>query len=151
MKKLKTILLLAGIISCSSSSLKAQDDLADKITRDRDMLKTLRHANGVSETPSGLEYQIQKMGTGPKPQQSSKVVIKYRLLTFDGTAIEDHSDTPWEGRVDNTIAGFQEALKMMPVGSECMVYMPARLCINKKGKVGGGRALIADIKLIAIK
>jgi FKBP-type peptidyl-prolyl cis-trans isomerase len=151
MKNIKRTLWIAGMLCCSSFTLKAQDDLADKITKDREQLKNERHFSGVKETLSGLLYQVYNMGTGSKPKPNSIVKLKYKLMNFDGAAVEDHSDDPWVGRMDNTISGFQEALKMMPAGSKLMVWMPARLCINKKGKVGGGRALFAYLQLLAVK
>jgi hypothetical protein len=49
------------------------------------------------------------------------------------------------------MAGFQEALKMMRAGAQWDIYMPARLCTNKKGELGGGRALYGYLQLLDVK
>jgi FKBP-type peptidyl-prolyl cis-trans isomerase len=151
MKKLKQILTIACVLCCFTLTLKAQNDLADKVTYDREMLKNEKHFSGVIETPSGLMYQVMVMGTGIKPKPSSIVKLRYKLENYDFKFIEDHTGKPWEGRLDDAMAGIREALKMMPAGSKWQLWMPARLCVDKKGKVGGGRALITVVELLSVK
>jgi FKBP-type peptidyl-prolyl cis-trans isomerase len=151
MKRLKQILIATGMLCCFVLTLKAQDPEGDKMIYDREMLEHMRHMQGYVETPSGLMYLVYKMGNGPKPKQFSKIILKYDLANLNTKVIEDYREKPWEGTVDNTLIGFQEALKMMPEGSKWMVYLPSRLCVNKKGKVGGGRVLTAYLQLISVK
>jgi hypothetical protein len=119
--------------------------------RDQEWLKNEKHFYGVKETPSGLLYQIYSMGTGAMPKPNSIVKLKYKLMNFDLEVIEDHTSIPQEDHLDNLLTGIQEAVKMMPAGSKWLVWMPTGLCTDKKGKVGGGRALTAYLQILDVK
>jgi FKBP-type peptidyl-prolyl cis-trans isomerase len=153
MKKLKNILLLSVLFCSFFNVLRAQDIVkADKIARDRDLLKNNLHMAGTIGLPSGLQYTLYVKGNGPKPKENNKVIIGYRLNNMDGQTIYEHFDKPFECKVSDLLKGMQEGVKLMPAGSTWLFWIPSRLCIDKEGKnVGNGRLLLAYVHLVAIK
>jgi len=47
-----------------------------------------KSAKGVFVTPSGLQYQVLRKGTGPQPKPSDRVRVNYRGTLLDGTVFD---------------------------------------------------------------
>ena len=90
---------------------------------------------GVFTTDSGLQYEIITEGTGEKPTLESTVRTHYHGTFIDGKVF-DSSVTrgqPAEFPVSGVIAGWTEALQMMPVGSKWRLYVPHELAYGERG------------------
>lgn len=89
---------------------------------------------GVTVTPSGLQYEVIKMGTGEKPIQSNTVKVHYVGTLIDGTEFDSSvkRGEPAEFPVSGVIAGWTEALQLMPVGSKFKLYIPQNLAYGAK-------------------
>jgi FKBP-type peptidyl-prolyl cis-trans isomerase len=87
------------------------------------------HKPGVKTLPSGLQYKIIKKGTGRKPKHSDIVETNYRGTTIDGKEFDSSAmhGTRSSFPVNGLIKGWNEALKMMPVGSKWVLYIPSNL------------------------
>jgi FKBP-type peptidyl-prolyl cis-trans isomerase FklB len=74
----------------------------------------------ISVTESGLQYEILATGDGSKPLASSTVRTHYHGTLTDGTVFDSsyQRGEPAEFPVNGVIAGWTEALQMMPVGSK---------------------------------
>ncbi len=110
---------------------------------------------GVITTASGLQYIVLKEGTGPKPVATNKVKVHYHGTLIDGFVFDSsvQRGEPIEMDVSNFIAGWVEALQMMPVGSKWKLFVPSNLGYgdNDAGpSIKAGSALIFDIELIDI-
>ena len=110
---------------------------------------------GVVTTASGLQYQIIKEGTGPKPTPADKVKCHYHGTLLDGTVFDSSVDRgePVEFPVTGVIQGWVEALQLMPVGSKWKLFLPASLAYgdNSAGpKITPGSTLIFDVELLEI-
>ena len=110
---------------------------------------------GVKTLPSGLQYEIVTAGTGPKPTASDAVVCNYRGTLIDGTEFDSSArhGGPATLSVGGVIAGWTEALQLMPVGSKWRLFVPADLAYGEDGAgddVGPNAVLIFDIELISI-
>ncbi len=111
---------------------------------------------GVIELPSGLQYEIIKQGTGPKPKASDTVKAHYAGRLFNGSEDFDNSykrGQPLEIPVGGVIQGWVEALQLMPVGSKWKLFIPSDLGYGDRGAghaIPGGAALVFDIELIEI-
>ncbi|BAV06350.1 FKBP-type peptidyl-prolyl cis-trans isomerase FklB [Filimonas lacunae] len=110
---------------------------------------------GVVTTASGLQYTIIKEGTGPKPKLTDKVKVHYHGTLTDGTVFDSSVDrgTPIDLNVNGVIAGWTEALQMMPVGSKWKLFIPSELAYGDRDAgptIKGGSALIFDVELLAI-
>ncbi len=75
---------------------------------------------GVMTTASGLQYEVVKMGTGPKPTAESTVKVHYVGTLIDGTEFDSSvkRNQPAQFPVSGVIPGWTEALQLMPVGSK---------------------------------
>lgn len=110
---------------------------------------------GVIELPSGLQYQVISMGTGEKPVDGQNVKVHYHGTLTDGTVFDSSVERgePITLGVNQVIAGWTEALKLMPVGSKWKLFIPSNLAYGDRGagaKIPGGATLVFDVELIEI-
>lgn len=111
--------------------------------------------DGVKVTPSGLQYEILKLGTGPKPADTSTVKVHYEGFLINGKKFDSSRDRgePISFALNQVIKGWAEGVQLMPVGSRFKFYIPYALGYGEQGAGGtipGGSALIFDVELIDI-
>jgi len=111
---------------------------------------------GVVVLPSGLQYKIIKAGNGPKPKLTDEVTTHYRGTLTDGREFDSSfkHGKPISFPVNGVIAGWTEALQLMPVGSKWQLFIPSNLAYGERGAggtIGPNAALVFDIELLAIK
>ena len=92
-------------------------------------LKLNAKQDSVQTTASGLQYKVITMGTGEKPPKTDRVKGDYEGRLIDGTVFDSSykRGKPATFPVGQVIAGWTEALCMMPVGSKWEVYVPQEL------------------------
>ena len=105
--------------------------------------------------PSGLQYKILKQGTGDKPALEDTVICNYKGTLIDGTefdASEKHGG-PATFPVKGVIAGWTEALQLMPVGSKWQLFVPSSLAYGAQGPpgIGPNATLIFEVELVSIQ
>jgi len=110
---------------------------------------------GVVTLPSGLQYQIIKEGTGPKPSIDDQVKVHYHGTLIDGTVFDSSVERgqPITLGLKNVIPGWTEALQLMPVGSKWKLFIPSELAYgdNPAGPtIKEGSTLIFDVELLEI-
>ena len=110
---------------------------------------------GVTVLPSGLQYKVLVKGEGEIPQKDEKVFVNYEGRLVDGTVFDAssrHGDKPSEFRPNQVIAGWTEALTMMPVGSTWELYIPYDLAYGEReaGEIKPYSALIFTVELVGI-
>ena len=110
---------------------------------------------GVVSLPSGLQYKVLKAGTGEKPTLEDSVVCNYKGTLINGTefdASEKHGG-PATFPVKGVIAGWTEALQLMPVGSKWQLFVPASLAYGAQGPgdIGPNATLIFEVELVSIQ
>lgn len=93
---------------------------------------------GVVVLPSGLQYKVLHAGTGPRPNASDAVRCHYRGTLVDGTEFDSsyRYGQPATFGMAATIAGWREALELMPVGSRWQVVVPPDLAYGERGVPG---------------
>jgi FKBP-type peptidyl-prolyl cis-trans isomerase FklB len=110
---------------------------------------------GVITLPSGLQYQVIKDGTGPKPAATDKVKCHYEGKLVDGTIFESsyQRGEPIVFAVTGVIPGWTEALQLMTVGSKWRLFIPSNLAYGDQGngKIQPGSALIFEVELLDIE
>jgi FKBP-type peptidyl-prolyl cis-trans isomerase FklB len=110
---------------------------------------------GITITASGLQYEVITQGTGAIPTKTSRVKTHYHGTLIDGTVFDSsvNRGQPIDFPVNGVIAGWTEALQLMPVGSKWRLYIPHNLAYGERGAGGSIKpfsALIFDVELIDI-
>lgn len=110
---------------------------------------------GIVVTESGLQYEVLSAGSGAKPSRSDKVRTHYHGTLIDGTVFDSsyNRGQPAEFPVSGVIAGWTEALQLMPVGAKYRLYIPHNLAYGERGAGGAIKpysALIFDVELLEI-
>ncbi len=110
---------------------------------------------GVVTLPSGLQYEILRKGNGPIPADTNTVKVHYHGTLINGTVFDSSVDRkePATFGVTQVIAGWTEALKLMPVGSKWKLYVPYDLAYGSqdRGTIKPFSTLIFDIELLGIE
>jgi FKBP-type peptidyl-prolyl cis-trans isomerase FklB len=109
----------------------------------------------ITITDSGMQYEILQAGEGDTPTSESTVRTHYHGTLIDGTVFDSSVDRgePTEFPVNGVIAGWTEALQMMPVGSKWKLYLPYQLAYGERGAggaIGPYAALVFEVELLAI-
>lgn len=134
-----------------STSTSLQDDLKSKRTQStkdasearekegRAFLAANAKKEGVVTLPSGLQYKVLKEGAGVKPTATDSVECIYRAAFIDGTELDssERRGRPAILKVAKVIAGWKEALQLMPAGSKWQLFVPPALAYGDQGF--GGR------------
>ncbi|NOU01310.1 MAG: FKBP-type peptidyl-prolyl cis-trans isomerase [Gallionella sp.] len=110
---------------------------------------------GVEILPSGVQYKVLKAGSGKTPIDSDVVQVNYRGTLLDGTEFDStESGHPAELKVSSLIAGWKDALKLMPLGSKWQIVIPSQLAYGERGvgsDIGPNETLVFEVELLAIK
>ncbi|MBD1574416.1 FKBP-type peptidyl-prolyl cis-trans isomerase [Vibrio sp. S17_S38] len=109
----------------------------------------------VTTLESGLQYEVMTEGTGEVPTSDKQVRVHYHGQLTDGTVFDSsvQRGQPAEFPVTGVIAGWVEALQLMPVGSKWKLYIPQDLAYGERGAgaaIPPFAALVFEVELLAI-
>ena len=120
-----------------------------------DFLAANKSKPGVKTTASGLQYLVEKEGTGAKPKATDTVKVNYLGTKIDGEKFDSSYDRgqPATFPLNGVIKGWSEGLQLMPVGSKYKFYVPADLAYgeNAPGPIGPNATLIFEVELLGIE
>jgi FKBP-type peptidyl-prolyl cis-trans isomerase FklB len=127
----------------------------DYMAQNEEFLAKNKTKAGVTVTPSGLQYEVIKMGTGNKPTANNTVKVHYVGTLIDGTEFDSSikRGEPAQFPVSGVITGWTEALQLMPVGSKFKLYVPQNLAYgaSQAGEViKPFSTLIFEVELLEI-
>jgi FKBP-type peptidyl-prolyl cis-trans isomerase FklB len=110
---------------------------------------------GVTTLPSGLQYEVLTEGSGTKPTLRSSVTTHYHGTLPNGKVFDSsyQRGQPATFPVNGVIAGWTEALQLMPEGSKWRLYIPSDLAYGKRGAgrdIGPDSALVFDVELLKV-
>lgn len=110
---------------------------------------------GVTTTASGLQYEVLKEGTGPKPLATDQVNVHYHGTLIDGKVFDSSVERgePITFPLQGVIKGWTEGVQLMPVGSKWRFTIPSDLAYGDQGAgddIGPGETLIFDVELLGI-
>ena len=139
----------------AESKIQSAEEEAKKILENANKDAENKKKEGVVALPSGLQYKILTAGNGPKPKASDTVKCHYEGRLINGTVFDSsiRRNEPAEFPVSGVIAGWVEALQLMPVGSKWQLYIPSELAYGTHGagqSIGPNQTLIFDVELLAI-
>lgn len=110
---------------------------------------------GVVTTPSGLQYEVVKEGTGRQPKASDTVRCHYEGTLIDGTVFDSsyRRGVPADFGLRQVIAGWTEGVQLMKEGAKYRFYIPYNLAYGEHGAgadIPPYAALIFDVELIKV-
>lgn len=111
---------------------------------------------GVVTLPSGLQYKVEKKGTGKKPGPSDSVTVHYQGTLIDGKEFDSSykRGEPVSFPVGGVIPGWTEALQLMEEGSKWQLFIPSNLAYGERGageQIGPNSTLIFDVELLKVQ
>lgn len=121
-------------------------------------LEENKSKDGVKTTQSGLQYKVNKEGTGASPVIGDGVMVEYTGKLIDGTEFDSTKAqggqpfaVPLTG--DSVIKGWTEGLQLMKEGGEYTLYIPAHLAYGNQGnpKIPANSVLIFDMKILKVE
>jgi FKBP-type peptidyl-prolyl cis-trans isomerase len=121
-----------------------------------EFLKANKAKEGVTETKSGLQYKVVKKGTGAKPTPTDTVKVQYKGSLLDGKEFDSSykRNEPAVFQVNQVIAGWQEALPLMEIGSTYELFIPPDLAYGDRGAppvIEPGSMLIFQVELLEVQ
>jgi FKBP-type peptidyl-prolyl cis-trans isomerase FklB len=127
----------------------------DYIDANEAFLAKNKEKPGVNVTPSGLQYEVVTMGTGPKPTSDNVVKVNYAGKLIDGTEFDSSykRNAPAQFPLGGVIPGWTEGLQLMPVGSKFIFYIPEKLGYGSRGAgdaIKPFSTLIFEVELLEI-
>lgn len=152
---------IMGFINQREAAKVAQKAETDKLTykdyiaENEAFLVKNKERSGVTVTPSGLQYEVLVMGTGPKPTATNTVKVHYTGTLIDGTEFDSSvkRGTPAQFPVTGVIPGWTEALQLMPVGSKFKLFIPQNLAYGASAAgevIKPYSTLIFEVELLEI-
>lgn len=141
--------------------LQQQAQLAaanQKAKAGEDFRATNRAKKGVTETASGIQYNVINAGdaAGSNPDKDGTVVVHYRGTLIDGTEFDSSYSRgePVTFPLTGIIPGWQEVLQLMRPGDKWRVVIPPELGYGERGasdSIGPNETLVFEIELIEVK
>ena len=118
-------------------------------------LKKNKLRAGVKTTPSGLQYEVLREGSGPKPTAADSVTVHYKGTLLNGFSFDDSysRNQPITFALKGVIPGWTEGLQLMSVGSKYKLYVPYTLGYGSfdYGPIPGGSMLTFEVELLEIR
>ena len=154
----KSLLTLAEADQVLKEYQKMINDekFAEVKARGAEFLKANALLEGVTETSSGLQYQVITAADGPKPTASDTVSVHYRGTLIDGTEFDSSYSRgePSTFPLNQVIPGWTEGVQLMNLGSKFKFVIPSHLGYGERGagqSIGPHETLVFEIELIEIQ
>jgi len=160
-------LLLTSILSCRSGpeqknlSEPGKKEMADLnrylVQKDRERIENYieRRDLKMTESPTGLWYQIKSEGRGNYLTDNERVVMEYNCSLLDGTTCYSSEESGPEevvvGRSEIT-AGLNQGLRMLKPGGEAVFIIPPYLAYGLKGdgnKIPARSVIVYEIRILS--
>ena len=110
---------------------------------------------GVTQTKSGLQYEVLTEGTGKSPKATDTVRCHYEGRLLDGTVFDSSykRGEPADFGLNQVIPGWTEGVQLMKEGSKFRFHIPYLLAYGERGagaQIPPYSTLIFDVELIKV-
>lgn len=121
----------------------------------QEFLASNKQKEGVTELPSGLQYEVITEGTGERPAAFNTVTCHYHGTLIDGTVFDSsvQRGQPAKFPLNMVIKGWTEGLQLMPVGSKYRFFIPSHLGYGERqvsATIAPNSTLIFEVELLGI-
>ena len=110
---------------------------------------------GVKVTSTGLQYIVDKEGTGAQPTAEDEVTVHYTGKLLDGTVFDSsvNRGEPATFPLNRVIPGWTEGVQLMKEGAKYTFFIPSDLAYGPQGvpnAIPPPSTLIFDVELIKV-
>lgn len=110
---------------------------------------------GVRVTSTGLQYIVDKEGTGAQPTAEDEVTVHYTGKLLDGTVFDSsvNRGEPATFPLNRVIPGWTEGVQLMKEGAKYTFFIPSDLAYGPQGvpnAIPPHSTLIFDVELIKV-
>ncbi|MGS0691360.1 FKBP-type peptidyl-prolyl cis-trans isomerase [Shewanella sp. 30m-9] len=144
----------AETLNTAREAAEAKLALAN-VTAGNEYLADNKNKNGVTETASGLQYEVISEGEGRKPNPQDVVTVHYKGFLIDGTEFDDSHkrNEPNRFALMSVIDGWQEGIPLMNEGSTYKFAIPAALAYGDKqvGIIPPQSTLVFEVELVKVE
>ena len=154
--KLKPEEIKDAMMKLQQQAMVKMTESADKNKKEGEtFLATNKAKEGWKATASGLQYKVEKEGSGNSPKDGDIVKVHYTGTFINGEKFDSSRDKgePIEFPVNGVIAGWTEALKIMKPGAKYQLVIPSDLAYGPggKGQIAPNSTLLFDVELLDVK
>jgi FKBP-type peptidyl-prolyl cis-trans isomerase FklB len=131
------------------------DKANENLKAGQEFLALNREKPGVTELPSGLQYEVMNEGDGVKPKATDKVTCHYHGTLIDGTVFDSSvkRGQPATFPLNAVIKGWTEGLQLMTTGSKWRFFIPSQLGYGDRqisAQIGPNCTLIFEVELLSV-
>ena len=137
--------------------LQELQDKAEKVARaeGEQFLAENGKKENVKTTASGLQYVVEKEGTGAQPTAEDEGAVHYTGKLLNGQVFDSsvNRGEPATFPLNRVIPGWTEGLQLMKAGGKAVFYIPSALAYGSAGAppmIGPDADLIFTVELISV-
>lgn len=125
-----------------------------KAVGEKFLQENLKNEN-VKSTASGLQYIVEKEGTGIQPTATNEVTVHYTGKLLDGTVFDSSVSRgePATFPLNRVIPGWTEGVQLMKEGGKYTFFIPSDLAYGPQGvpnAIPPHSTLIFEVELIKV-
>ena len=134
---------------------KEKEQAQNAIAEGKVYLEQNAKRNGVTQTKSGLQYEVLAEGTGKSPKATDTVRCHYEGRLLDGTVFDSSykRGEPADFGLNQVIPGWTEGVQLMKEGAKFRFHIPYLLAYGERGagaQIPPYSTLIFDVELIKV-
>lgn len=134
---------------------KEKEQAQKNIAEGKVYLENNAGREGVTQTKSGLQYEVLTEGTGKSPKATDTVRCHYEGRLLDGTVFDSSykRGEPADFGLNQVIPGWTEGVQLMKEGAKYRFHIPYLLAYGERGagaQIPPYSTLVFDVELIKV-
>lgn len=120
--------------------------------KEKRYMDSVAQLEGVVRDSTGLCYKMLVEGTGSNPQDTSLVLMHYKVCTVDGKQIDATAEEPVMLDLRRVIPGWTIGIPKLKEGGKATLYIPSNLAYGASGRdpIPANATLIFDVELVKV-